>query len=395
MLRVDDLRLAYRSERGLVEAVAGVSFTVPQGAFYTLLGPSGCGKTSTLRCIAGLELPTDGTIEIGDAVVFSSTRRMVLPSHRRDIGMVFQSYAIWPHLTVFENVAFPLRHGRQRLPRGVIRDKVVQALDLVGLGALAERPAPLLSGGQQQRVALARALVREPSVLLLDEPLCNLDSKLRESMRYHIKELVRRLKITTLYVTHDQLEALTMSDTVALMREGRIVQSGSPRDVYLRPGDAFVAGFLGRTNLLDGRVGRRSGEDGEGSIETPWGVMRSMLPPWASEGTSVRVGFRPEYTTLSQGAPDGLCNILRGTVAAVAFAGQTVEYKIDLGGLLIDACGEPFATHLLGGPVFIGVAPERCYVLPAEVGGTVGSAELEVANPSGQVVDTPQAAGRG
>jgi iron(III) transport system ATP-binding protein len=389
MLRVDALRLAYRSERGLVEAVAGVSFTVPQGAFYTLLGPSGCGKTSTLRCIAGLEHPTDGTIEIGDAVVFSSTRRIVLPSYRRDIGMVFQSYAIWPHLTVFENVAFPLRHGRRRLPRGAVRDKVTQALDLVGLGALAERPAPLLSGGQQQRVALARALVREPAVLLLDEPLCNLDSKLRESMRYHIKELVHRLRITTLYVTHDQLEALTMSDTVALMREGRIVQSGPPRDVYLRPGDAFVAGFLGRTNLVGGRVGRRTSEEGEVSIETPWGVMRSMLPPWASEGASVRIGFRPEYTSLSRMAPDGVCNILRGTVAAVAFAGQTVEYKIDLGGLLIDACGEPFATHAPGEPVFIGVAPERCYVLPPEGSDATGSGDLDVASPSQQAVGTP------
>jgi iron(III) transport system ATP-binding protein len=366
MLRIEDVRLTYPSGHRRVEALAGVSFTVARGSFYTLLGPSGCGKTSMLRCIAGLETPTAGTIEIAGTVVFSSGSRTVVPPYLRQIGMVFQSYAIWPHMTVFENVAFPLRHGQRKLPDGLVKDRVMRVLELVGLASYADRPAPLLSGGQQQRVALARALAREPAVLLLDEPLSNLDTKLRESMRYHIKDLVRRLDITTLYVTHDQLEALTMSDVVGLMREGRIVQEGPPRAVYLNPGDAFVANFLGRTNFLAGRVRRSAGDDGQGWVETEWGRMASALPAWATDGCRVLVGFRPECTSLSKVQPPDPCNVLQGTVATSAFAGQTVEYKIDLGGQLIDACGEPVSMHAPGSPVFVGVAPDRCYVLSPE-----------------------------
>jgi iron(III) transport system ATP-binding protein len=288
--------------------------------------------------------------------------------------MVFQSYAIWPHMSVFENVAFPLRHGRQKLPKSVVADRVMRVLGLVGLGTLADRPAPLLSGGQQQRVALARALAREPAVLLLDEPLSNLDTKLRESMRYHIKELVRRLNITTLYVTHDQLEALTMSDTVALMRDGRIVQAGPPRAVYLTPGDAFVANFLGRTNFLTGCARRGGADAGMGWVETPWGRLVSALPAWAVEGCAVLVGFRPESASLSLEAP-GADNVLKGTVVASAFAGQTVEYKIDLGGQVIDVCGEAFVVHAPGAPVFVRIAPDRCYVLNAEAPGDSPAAE--------------------
>jgi iron(III) transport system ATP-binding protein len=374
MLRVQDLSLVYRSHRERVAAVSEVTFSVPQGAFYTLLGPSGCGKSSTLRCIAGLEQPTSGTIEIGGTVVFSGRSGTSRPPYLRDIGMVFQSYAIWPHMSVFENVAFPLRHGRHKLPRAVVADRVMRVLGLVGLGELADRPAPLLSGGQQQRVALARALAREPAVLLLDEPLSNLDTKLRESMRYHIKELVRRLDITTLYVTHDQLEALTMSDTVALMRDGRIVQEGPPRAVYLQPGDAFVANFLGRTNFLAGCARRDVGDAGDvgaGSVETPWGRLASLLPSWVAEGGSVLVGFRPESASLSLEAPAAADNVLKGTVVTSAFAGQTVEYKIDLGGQVIDVWGEVLSALAPGTPVFVRIAPDRCYVLAAPAPSTV------------------------
>jgi ABC-type Fe3+/spermidine/putrescine transport system ATPase subunit len=236
MLRVLDLHLSYQSKNGPVNAVRGVSFTVQQGQFYTLLGPSGCGKTSTLRSIAGLETPTRGEIEIGTTVVYSSANRMLVPTHKRDIGMVFQSYAIWPHMTVFDNIAFPLLHGSHNVPKNQVRDRVMRVLSLVQLQGLADRPAPDLSGGQQQRVALARAIAKEPQVLLLDEPLSNLDAKLREDMRHEIKDLVRRLATTTLYVTHDQLEALSMSDTVALMKDGVVVQEGNPRDLYLHHG---------------------------------------------------------------------------------------------------------------------------------------------------------------
>src|SRR5438445_3724234 len=248
-------------------------------------------------------------------MVYASASRTFVPPHRRNIGMVFQSYAIWPHMTVFDNVAFPLVHGVRKQPRKVVEDKVMRALSLVQLDRLATRPAPLLSGGQQQRVALARAIASEPAVLLLDEPLSNLDAKLREDMRHEIKTLVRRLQTTTLYVTHDQLEALSMSDRVALVNEGIIVQEGAPRDVYLRPADSFAANFLGRTNLLEGSVADVTA----GTVQTRWGVLRCAIPAWALQGTEVTVGFRPESVVLSEGqaTQDGLS----GKVATASFVG--------------------------------------------------------------------------
>jgi len=357
MLKVQDLRMTYRSDGANVDAVRGISFTVERGKFYTLLGPSGCGKTSTLRCIAGLEAPTSGQIEIGSTVVFSSASATLVPPHRRDIGMVFQSYAIWPHMTVFDNVAFPLQHGVRKQPRNVVKDKVMRALSLVQLDGYASRPAPLLSGGQQQRVALARAIANEPAVLLLDEPLSNLDAKLRDEMRHQIKDLARRLETTTLYVTHDQLEALSMSDTVALIRDGLMIQEGAPRDVYLRPADAFAANFLGRTNLLDGHV------VGPNLVETSWGRLACALPLSAGVGTELTVGFRPESVQLSGSAPEPATSILEGTIAAVSFAGDAIEYQIDLGGRTIAAKGQPFEQFTSGQRVAITVPPERCYIL--------------------------------
>jgi iron(III) transport system ATP-binding protein len=357
MLKVQDLRLKYRTDDGEVEAVRGLSLNVEHGQFYTLLGPSGCGKTSTLRCIAGLETPTSGSIEIDSTVVYASATRTLVPPHRRNIGMVFQSYAIWPHMTVYENVAFPLVHGVRKQPRKVVEEKVMRALSLVQLDRLATRPAPLLSGGQQQRVALARAIASEPAVLLLDEPLSNLDAKLREDMRHEIKTLVRRLETTTLYVTHDQLEALSMSDRVALINDGQIVQEGAPRDVYLRPADAFAANFLGRTNLLEGHVT----DVAAGAIETRWGTLKCALPAWATHGTQVTLGFRPESVVLSEArsGQDGLA----GKVAATSFVGDAVEYQIDLGGRIVRAKGQPFLVLDEGRDVLVRVPAERCYLL--------------------------------
>ncbi len=362
MLKVHDLRMKYRTDDGEVDAVRGISLNVERGQFYTLLGPSGCGKTSTLRCIAGLETPSSGTIEIDSTVVYASSSRTLVPPHRRNIGMVFQSYAIWPHMSVFDNVAFPLVHGVRKQPRKVVEDKVMRALTLVQLEQLAQRPAPMLSGGQQQRVALARAIASEPAVLLLDEPLSNLDAKLREDMRQEIKTLVRRLETTTLYVTHDQLEALSMSDRVALINEGVIVQEGAPRDVYLRPADAFAANFLGRTNLVEGRVA----DEDEGKVETRWGVLRCALPGTLERGSEVTVGFRPESVMLSEGrAGDG--EGLAGTIAAASFVGDAVEYQIDLGGgQLIRAKGQPFVVLDEGRQVTVRVPRERCYLLSRE-----------------------------
>src|SRR5437773_8359090 len=259
MLQVTMLRKTFTTERGGVRAVEDVSFTVEEGQFYTLLGPSGCGKTTTLRCVAGLERTDEGRIVVDGRIVSSHSPNVFVPPHKRDIGMVFQSYAIWPHMTVFENVAFPLRVSKQRVSRSEISRRVEEALSLVELGGYGGRMATQLSGGQQQRLALARALVREPKLLLLDEPLSNLDAKLRERMRFELRELQRRLRITTLYVTHDQIEALSMSNVIAVMNAGVIVQEGAPREIYLQPKSKFVANFIGSTNQLAGRVARIDG----------------------------------------------------------------------------------------------------------------------------------------
>jgi ABC-type Fe3+/spermidine/putrescine transport system ATPase subunit len=353
VLRVRDLRLVYRSGRERVDAVASVSFTVAPGAFYTLLGPSGCGKTSTLRCIAGLETPTAGSIEIGETVVFSGEPRRVVPPYRRDTGMVFQSYAIWPHMTVFENVAFPLRHGRQKLASGIVRERVMRVLDLVGLASYAARPAPLLSGGQQQRVALARALAREPAVLLLDEPLSNLDTKLRESMRDQIRTLVHRLGITTLYVTHDQEEALSISDHVAVMYGGRIEQMGSPAEMYSSPATPFVAEFIGTMNRFEGTV-VDGGVDHGGTrlaIEAAQGRPR---------GQRVLVLVRPETVEVGPTNGDGAANTLVGDVVTQTFLGPVTRLKIVGSG--VDVIADVPTQKALGLPVGTRVAA----VLPAE-----------------------------
>ena len=233
---------------GKLTAVDDVSFKVEQGEVVTLLGPSGCGKTTTLRMVAGFEKPDAGEVEIAGRVVVATNRRINVPPERRDIGMVFQSYAIWPHMTVFENVAFPL--NVRRANRQEIKRRVEETLELVGLANFSDRPAILLSGGQQQRVSLARALVYSPSILLLDEPLSNLDAKLREQMRIEIKRLQQQLGFTVLFVTHDQIEAMSLSTRLALMNQGRIEQIGTPQETYERPASAFVSQFLGKTNDL-------------------------------------------------------------------------------------------------------------------------------------------------
>src|SRR5262245_12024965 len=272
-------------------AVDDVSFRVDRGEIVVLLGPSGCGKTTTLRCIAGLEHPTAGTIAIGDAVESDPPRGVLVPPRHRNIGMVFQSYAVWPHMTVTENVAYPLR--RRRVPREEIARKVGEVLALVGLSAYADRPVVLLSGGQMQRVALARSLVYRPQLLLLDEPLSNLDAKLRLRLRDDLRRIIKQTGVSALYVTHDQAEAVVLGDRIGVMRDGRLLQMAPPAEIYNRPADLFVANFTGASNLLAGRVVARNGEFG--TVEAASG---DRLTAWMADGVqageAVKVAVPPE-----------------------------------------------------------------------------------------------------
>jgi iron(III) transport system ATP-binding protein len=362
MIHVSNLVKIFPDRKEKVFAVNDVSFTVEDGQFYTLLGPSGCGKTTTLRCIAGLEKPDGGDIEVGGVVVMSTQRRTYVPAHKRDIGMVFQSYAIWPHMTVFENAAFPLRVGQKKYSNDEVKKKVLDALRTVELGGLEGRMATQLSGGQQQRLALARALVREPRVLLLDEPLSNLDAKLREQMRVELRELQRRVGITTLYVTHDQVEALTMSNVIAVMSKGQIVQEGPPRAIYSSPQSKFVADFIGSTNFIRGTW---SGSDGQaGRVETSVGVVEAHPNVPLSRGDAVVVSVRPEdvqihkQATLSQRP-----NVLEGRVESVMFVGEFVDCRLSVGGQELRTRQHPMLSLQRGEKVLVEIPPESCAVL--------------------------------
>jgi iron(III) transport system ATP-binding protein len=362
MITIRNLHVHYQTDEGSVHAVRGISLDVSRGEFYTLLGPSGCGKTTTLRSLAGLERPSDGEIAIDGEVVFSAQSGIAVPPYRRDIGMVFQSYAIWPHMNVFENVAFPLREMKRRLSRAEIREKVRAALELVQLAGYEDRPAPFLSGGQQQRLALARALVKEPKVLLLDEPLSNLDAKLREDTRLELRELVKRLGITSVYVTHDQLEALTMSDRVAVMEHGEIIQESSPLDIYQRPDNRFVASFIGQSNFLDGEVVETGGADGLGAVATACGALRCILPQGAAAGDRVTIAVRPEDVHLVAETHDG-DNVLDAEIAAVVFLGETRECQARLGESLMRFKVHPTTAVARGQSVRLALAPDKCRAL--------------------------------
>ena len=348
-----------------VKAVNDISFTVEEGRFYTLLGPSGCGKTTTLRCIAGLEKANAGEIIVAGKKVYSEPDNTFVPAYRRPIGMVFQSYAIWPHLSVFENVAFPLRVGKQRHSGADIKKKVTSALAQVELAEYAERMATQLSGGQQQRLALARALVREPQVLLLDEPLSNLDAKLRERMRFELRELQRRLRITTLYVTHDQIEALSMSNVIAVMNSGVIVQEGGPRDVYLQPKSKFVANFIGSTNQLSGKVASLGG-GGIGSVKTDDGEIACQILDGLAVGSNVVVVVRPESINLHVNKPSISANVIEGKIGAAMFLGEYVDCAIELGAHMLQTHQRYTVQVRRGDPVWVELPAGECMALPAE-----------------------------
>lgn len=365
MLTIDNLRKTFQAAGGTVHAVDDVSLSVNKGQLLTLLGPSGCGKTTTLRCIAGLERPDGGRITIAGKVVCDTARGIFVPANERDIGMVFQSYAIWPHMDVFENVAFPLRVAREKFSSQQIKDKVQRTLEMVRLEAYASRSATQLSGGQQQRLALARGLVREPAILLLDEPLSNLDAKLREQMRFELKRLQATLDVTMVYVTHDQSEALALSDDVVLFNAGKIVQRGAPLDIYSHPGSQFVADFIGSANFLSGRVVGAPDQAGRLQVETPQGRMFCAFAAAVRPGQSVLVTARPEDLGLRAGAPNGEANKLRGTIGNRIFLGEVVDYVIETDGGDIRARLRTDDEFTVGQTVTVELPAEKCVGLPA------------------------------
>jgi iron(III) transport system ATP-binding protein len=378
MLRIDHLVKTYAGEKargkkpaegpGTVFAVHDVSFEVKEGELFTLLGPSGCGKTTTLRSIAGLEKPDGGTIAVGDRVMFSAggsgARAVNLPANQRGLGMVFQSYAIWPHMTVFDNVAFPLqvRKRSERPSKKEIEERVTRVLETMELSQQIGRQATKLSGGQQQRLALARALVIQPPLLLLDEPLSNLDAKLRESLRYELKRLQRELGITSIYVTHDQVEALALSTNIAVMQAGKVVQLGKPREVYESPANKFVAEFIGTSNFIPGTVGSRQGA--QHVVETTNGTLYLDSVAKLGAGDEVVVSIRPEAVNVSRESRAGVANEWHGTVVTRAFLGDAVDHVVAVGKHEIRARTNPEVSIEPGTQVYLQLDPAKISLVP-------------------------------
>jgi iron(III) transport system ATP-binding protein len=372
MLVVDDLvkqfavpLLKRADEPARRNGVDGVSFEVTAGELFTLLGPSGCGKTTTLRSIAGLETPDSGRIQLGDQVLFDSVARVDLPVYRRGLAMVFQSYAVWPHMTVFKNAAFPLEIAPRRVrpSRKQIRERVERSLQTVGLERFAEQSATRLSGGQQQRLALARALVIQPPILLLDEPLSNLDAKLRESMRLEIKRLQRDMGLTAIYVTHDQAEALSMSSRIAIMNAGKVIQIGRPRDIYGGPADQFVADFLGVSNFIEGKVKRVGGNEAE--IETEIGTLRASTGRTFEVGQLVLACLRPEELEISMTRPaEPPANEFQGSLLAAAFLGDRVDHIVAIGPTEVRVRSHSSVRIKRDAVVWLTIAPDDIVVLP-------------------------------
>jgi len=371
-LYLEDLSKAFddrsSSLSGSFLAVDQVSLEIEDGKFFTLLGPSGCGKSTTLRMVAGLEIPDDGTIRIDDRILYSRPQRVNVPAQKRGLGMVFQSYAIWPHMTVRGNVQFALRglHSRPRMKRSEIHERTEKALDLVGLGGLMDRRATKLSGGQQQRLALARAIAAEPPVMLLDEPLSNLDKSLRESIRLELKRMQRNLGITTLYVTHDQVEAMALSNTIAIMNHGKVEQIGRPRDVYNLPKTLFVADFIGAMNLITGVVASRKANS-ELVVDTALGPLVGHDVDPHPPGSPVSIAIRPENVVISQlnghTASSTETNSLAAVLSRREFHGEFVELWFAVEGVEIRTRIQGQTNLQVGDIAHLGLPSASCAVL--------------------------------
>jgi iron(III) transport system ATP-binding protein len=363
VIRVEGLRKSFSSKAETVHAIDDVTFEVGSGEVVTLLGPSGCGKTTTLRCVAGLERPSDGRITIAGESVVDCAGGLFVPAHRRNLGMVFQSYAIWPHMSVFENVAYALE-GR-RLGRDEVKRLTLEALATVKLAHVADRPAPRLSGGQQQRVAIARALVGKPRALLFDEPLSNLDAKLRGEMRTELSRLQKQIGLTSIYVTHDQAEALAISDWIIVMKDGRIIERGRPADIYRYPRHVFTAQFIGSTNLIPGTVESLDPASHTLAVATAHGRLIGCDPNGTlGVGDAVQISIRPE--DLVPGGADSQPNRLSGIVEVAIFAGAAIEAEIRCGAVNLRCQFGRDSNLIAGDAVTLGFTPHAAVVLPAD-----------------------------
>jgi len=357
-----DLRLiGLKKSYGAAPVVRGVNLDVAAGTIVSLIGPSGCGKTTTLRMIAGLERPDEGRIVVGGRVLTDGPR--TTPPEARDLGMVFQTYALWPHMTVSENVAFGLKQRKR--PSATIPAKVAEVLDIVGMAPYADRYPGQLSGGQQQRVALARAIATEPSILLFDEPLSNLDAVLREQMRFEIRALQQRLGITSIYVTHSQDEALAISDKIAVMRDGEIVQQGRPLDIYNLPRNAFVAGFIGLANILTLRAMARTEQGAIGRLSGESLLMAADCTVDLTGRDTAKVCVRPVDIQLNAGEPNGGApNCIAGRVRSMSFTGGLVDYFVEIpGNVELRVQATPPIVADAGARVALTIPPDRVVVL--------------------------------
>ncbi|NQS89906.1 ABC transporter ATP-binding protein [Patescibacteria group bacterium] len=362
MVKLELQRLAKKF--GEVTAVNNVSLSIKEGEFMAIVGPSGCGKTTLLRLIAGFLKPDSGRILI-DGEEISSEQSIVLPENR-NVTIVFQSYAIWPHKTVFGNVAFGLK--LKKFPKSEITRKVKEVLKLVNLEGLENRYPAELSGGQQQRVSLARAIVVEPKILLLDEPLSNLDARLREGMRFELRELQQKMNITSVYVTHDQTEAMVIADRIAIMNQGSIEQIGSGEDIYLKPETDFVASFVGKTNLLSGKLINFNKTSRRVLIEIRPGFVLQVAVPNLQEidipkGRNVHVSIRPEYIVTNEGRMEKSINVFEGKILKRTFLGNFYDYRLEVKGQIL-RFQTLHSQHIdVGKIVNVFINPELCVLL--------------------------------
>jgi iron(III) transport system ATP-binding protein len=372
-VEVKGLTKRFVSRQGVVLGLDDVDLTVQEGEFVVLLGASGSGKTTLLRCIAGLEQADEGELSILGTCVFSSPRRIHVPSEKRDIGMVFQSYAIWPHMSVLQNVMLPLQKGRRRMVKAEARQKAMEALSIMGIEHLADRSATMVSGGQQQRIALARAVAVESGLLLMDEPLSNLDAQLREDIRVEIRALAKRLNTTIVYVTHDRVEAMALADRIVVLKEGRIIQQGTPEEIYRNPVTPQMANFLGSVNWLLGRVVAAD------SVETQIGTVCSPTHG-LDRGTEVRVGIRPEHIAFPDRAAPDRPGAVAAQISDATYLGECYQYTLECNGVVLTA--KSLTSHGTSGTVQVELPADVLMVFPASDFDSGDSAPTSAEGPS-------------